>query len=163
MNTFTAYEVLTLVLRALTPAVAITALLLTWRHFSAAQAAAMMARFSGRDMVEMRHEIEALLSDMRLLSEQAKVERFRVICRRTKDTVELYNQLHAVSMFFAEIGVCFKSRLFVKREFVVFDRLLPYYWHELAPFIIAAHREHGFAINATTLHTRSIRTAAPVV
>lgn len=45
------------------------------------------------------------------------------------------------------MGVGFQRRLIDAEGLAIFDRILPYYWTELTPFIAAAHREFGFTID----------------
>lgn len=107
----------------------------------------MMARYSSREMIEIRDVVEAFLTEIRPLSFDAQVARCRELCLRTPGNAQTYNRVHAVGMFFAEIGVCVKSRLIRPNEFTVFDRLVPYYWHRLTPFIIACHQYYGFEVD----------------
>lgn len=52
-------------------------------------------------------------------------------------------------MLFAEIGVGFQRGLIDAQGLAIFDRLIPYYWRELSPYVAAAHLEFGFPIDVS--------------
>lgn len=120
------------------------ALLLTRRHFSATRAAALLERFSSNDFLQVRKDVDVFLQSLHALPPPERVAVCRQLCARTEQTITRFNHLHAVGMFFVEVGVCIDSKLIIKRDLHAFDRLLPEYWHKLTPFIIACHREFGF-------------------
>lgn len=122
----------------------------TRNTIAATLAAGYMSRFSAPDMLETRDAVDLFLTGIRELPLEAKVERCAEVCRRdTAENVRLYNRLHALSMLFGEIGVGFQRGLIDAQGLAIFDRLIPYYWHELSPYIAAAHVEFGFPIDAT--------------
>lgn len=108
----------------------------TDRTIAATLIAEYMARYSAPDFMETRDSVDICLSGMRDLPMDQRVERFSAICRREDpDSVRLYNRLHAMSMLFAEMGVGFQRGLIDAEGLAIFDRILPYYWWELTPFI----------------------------
>lgn len=120
----------------------------TKRTIAATLGADYMARFSEPAFVAVRDEVDICLASMRGLQPGARLERFTEICRRqTPESVRLYNRLHSTAMLFAEIGVGFHRGLIDAEGLAIFDRILPYYWWELSPFIAAAHREFGFVVD----------------
>ena len=118
------------------------------QHFRITKAASFMERFSHPHYVQLRDGIEGFLTEIRNLPAKEKVERFRAICKRdTPDHVSLFNRLHALGMFFGEIGVAFERGLIDGKGLRIFDRLIPYYWDELSPFVVACHIEFGYEID----------------
>jgi len=128
--------------------VAVTVLIamrITRAHYSATRAASLLERFSSGPMVEMRHEIEMFLSRLRRKEPRDRIETCRKVCERLGDNAKLFNKLHALGMFFSEIGFFVEAHIIDPGELRIFDRLIPYYWSELTPFIIACHYEFGYA------------------
>lgn len=120
----------------------------TRRTIAATLGAGYMERFSTPEFVEVRDAVDLCLANVRGLTPDARLDRFREICRRdTAESIQMYNRLHAMSMLFAEIGVGFERGLIDAQGLAIFDRLLPYYWWELSPFIAAAHGEFGFEVD----------------
>lgn len=110
-----------------------------------------MHRYSEPAFVRIRDEVDGFLASIRPYTWEEKVDAAREVCRRQDaNAIQLYNRLHAVGMFFAEIGVGFATGLIDVRGLAIFDRLLPQYWHEMAPFIVAAHIEFGFEVDLTS-------------
>ena len=117
-------------------------------HFGVLRAAAMMERFSSPGFLEIRDEAETFLFSIRKLGLSDQIAECREVCKRdTKEHVIVYNRLHALGMFFGEIGVYFQRGVIDRKSLRIFDRLLPYYWHELSPFIIACHIEYKHPID----------------
>lgn len=109
---------------------------------------AFMHRFSEPAFVAFRDDVDVFVSSIRNRPFEEQIAAARQVCRREDAaSIRLYNRLHAVSMFFAEIGVGFETGLIDVRGLAIFDRLLPQYWHELAPFIVAAHIESGWVVD----------------
>jgi hypothetical protein len=133
---------------------AVGAMYVTYRHFSASRGATMMARFSSRDCLEARNVTDAFIAELQALQEnEKKIEKCRELCRQfiqgaSPESIAKFNHIHAVGMFFGEIGFCYGQwpRLIRGREFDIFNRLLPYYWKRLEPFIIACHDEFKLAL-----------------
>lgn len=110
-----------------------------------------MHRYSEPSFVAIRDEVDTFLARIRPYTAEEKIAAAREVCRRQDaDAIQLYNRLHAVGMFFAEIGVGFAMGLIDVRGLAIFDRLLPQYWNEMAPFIVAAHIEFGFEVDPTS-------------
>jgi hypothetical protein len=120
----------------------------TRKTLAATLGAEYMARYSAPEFVLLRDEVDLCLATAKRLSAAARHEHYSRICRRDNaESIKAFNRLHALSMLFAEIGVGFQRGLIDAQGLAIFDRILPYYWRELSPFIAAAHVEFGFPVD----------------
>lgn len=116
---------------------------------SVARASSFMERFSSPSYMEIRDEVELLLMEMSKISPEERMAEFNLICLRdTEIRVRRFNRLHALGMFFAEIGVSFENGHLNCDGLAIFDRIIPYYWKEMEPFIRACHISFGFPLDS---------------
>jgi hypothetical protein len=122
----------------------------TRKTISSALTTTFMHRFSASDFLPVRDEVDTFLAGLRGLTPSARLDRCAEICRReTPESIRIFNRLHSLGMLFAEIGAGFQQKLIDVEGLAIFDRILPYYWREMASYIAASHAEFGFPLDNT--------------
>lgn len=115
-------------------------------QFSAGRAAALISRFSSAEFIELRSLVDEFCAK-RLAgkSPREQIEECRRLFARASSSDFIgFNKMHSFCMYFAEIGVALSWWTIRPRHFKVLDRLVPYYWNRMAPFITACHIEFLF-------------------
>jgi hypothetical protein len=132
--------------------------LIAGENISVSRAASFMERFSDPLFLPVRDDVELFILNCRDISADQVASFCAQICARGNlQDIRLYNRLHSFCMFFAEIGFAYKRNLIEPEGLAIFDRILPYYWRAMDPYIVACHNEYGFDLDdGVPLHEQEL-------
>lgn len=120
----------------------------TSQNISVTKTSYFMERYSNPSFMEIRDEVELFLAKIAELSPPEKIDECLALCRKdTLERVRTFNRIHALGMFFGEIGVSFEYDHIDCDGLAIFDRIIPYYWKVLDPFVRACHIHYGFILD----------------